>query len=173
MFLSLIKYFVTLNSIIIFNFNHNVNIRDWQTTNDTVMGGVSQSSIYIDNEGYGVFSGKVSTENNGGFAMIRHSTSVKCDSSSKIVLRIKGDKKKYQLRLKSNNYQQFWYVHTFETTGEWQTIQLNLGDFYPSFRGYKLNKPNFSENQISEVAFLIGNKKTEFFELKIDKIILE
>lgn len=173
MFLSVIKYFVALNSIIIFNFNHNVSIKDWQTTNDTVMGGVSQSSIYVDNHGYGVFSGKVSTENNGGFAMIRHSTSVKCSPSSKIVLRVKGDKKKYQFRLKSKKYQRFWYVHTFKTTGEWQTIQLNLNDFYPSFRGVKLNKPNFSENEISEIAFLIGNKKNEFFELKIDKITLE
>ena len=44
---------------------------------------------------------------------------------------------------------------------------------YPSFRGRKLNKSNFSESEIQEIAFLIGNKKEENFKLLIDKIELK
>jgi hypothetical protein len=44
---------------------------------------------------------------------------------------------------------------------------------YPSFRGRKLDKPNFSEDYIEEIAFLIGNKSEEKFQLLIDKIELK
>jgi len=44
---------------------------------------------------------------------------------------------------------------------------------YPAFRGRKLELPNFSESTIEEIAFLIGNKKNEDFELLIDSITLE
>jgi hypothetical protein len=42
---------------------------------------------------------------------------------------------------------------------------------YPSFRGRKLNQPNFSKDSIEEIL-LIGNKKKEEFKLLIDKIEL-
>ena len=32
---------------------------------------------------------------------------------------------------------------------------------YPSFRGRKLDKPNFPKEYIEEIGFLIGNKKNE------------
>jgi hypothetical protein len=59
------------------------------------------------------------------------------------------------------------------TSGEWQEIVIPLEDMYPSFRGRRLSKPNFSSDYIEEVTFLIGNKKDESFKLFIDKIVLE
>ena len=44
---------------------------------------------------------------------------------------------------------------------------------YPAFRGRNLNMGNFSSETIEELAFLIGNKKKEYFKLEIDKIYLE
>jgi len=41
---------------------------------------------------------------------------------------------------------------------------------YPSFRGRKLDQPNFSKDCIEEIAFLFGNKSQEKFKLIIDKI---
>ena len=49
---------------------------------------------------------------------------------------------------------------------------MNLKDFYPSFRGQTLNLPNFNGDSLEEIVFLIGNKKDESFELKLDKIEL-
>jgi hypothetical protein len=43
---------------------------------------------------------------------------------------------------------------------------------YPSFRGRKLDQPNFSDDYIEEITFLIGNKKEEDFQLLIAKIEL-
>lgn len=145
----------------------------WYITNDVVMGGLSKSTMKVDKEGKAIFSGEVSIENNGGFAMTRLPLNLKLDSKkSKIVLQLKGDGKKYQLRLKSNENQRFWYVQTFQTINKDQVIELPLSEFYPSFRGYKLDLGNFSGDKLKEVAILIGNKTNESFSLEIEKIII-
>ena len=43
---------------------------------------------------------------------------------------------------------------------------------YPMFRGRKLDKPNFSNDFIEQIVFLIGNKSEENFELMLDEIRL-
>lgn len=160
-----------VNNIEIFDFKKDASLNNWTVTNDDVMGGISTSQIFIDEKGNGVFSGKVSLENNGGFAMTRLFTDIRLHKNSKkIKLKVKGDGKKYQFRIKSDRYQRYWYIQSFQTSNNWQIIELNLTDFYASFRGNRLNLPNFSSNQIKEIAILIGNKKEEQFHLNIDYI---
>jgi hypothetical protein len=60
----------------------------------------------------------------------------------------------------------------FTTSGEWEDIEISLKDMYPTFRGSKLDLPNFSNDSFEQIVFLIGNKKSEKFELLIDKIEL-
>ena len=55
----------------IFNFDKNADISSWTIGNDGVMGGLSKSNISIDDDGHGCFKGKISLENNGGFASVR------------------------------------------------------------------------------------------------------
>ncbi len=159
------------DEIIIFDKDNNT--QKWYITNDTVMGGISSSSVKINEKGYLVFSGRVSTENNGGFAMTRMSTAISLNKHSKVVLRVKGDDKQYQLRLKSDESQRYSYVQAFRTNKQEQEIILPLTGFYPAFRGRKLSFGNFSANQIKEVAVLIGNKKDENFSLEIIKIAIQ
>ena len=51
----------------IFKFSTNVQLNNWYVVNDGVMGGRSMGSIKQDQQGYGVFAGSISLENNGGF----------------------------------------------------------------------------------------------------------
>jgi hypothetical protein len=44
---------------------------------------------------------------------------------------------------------------------------------YPSFRGRRLNQPNFTGDVIEEITFLIGNKKNENFILLLGTIVLK
>ncbi|WP_367889209.1 CIA30 family protein [Polaribacter filamentus] len=118
--------------------------------------------------------GDISLENNGGFSSVRYRfEKILINKSTKISVRIKGDGKKYQFRIKSNSGDYYSYISPFSTTGEWQEIEIPLKDMYPSFRGRKLDQPNFSNDAIEEITFLIGNKNKEKFQLLIDKIELK
>ena len=94
-------------------------------------------------------------------------------NQKEFVIRLKGDGKDYQFRVKASRNQRFSYIKEFKTSGEWETIKINISAMYPAFRGRKLNQPNYSGESLSEIAFLIGNKKAESFKLIIDKISLE
>ena len=159
---------------IIFDFNKNSNIKDWRVVNDGVMGGLSQGDFELTADGHGVFYGHVSTKNNGGFSMVRYPIQeLKSDKSSKLILKIKGDGKKYQLRIKNNKSNFYSYITTFKTSGEWEEIVVPVKEMFPSFRGRKLNQANFSHEKIEEISFLIANKKDENFKLLIDSIELK
>lgn len=158
----------------IFDFTRQSDLDNWNVVDDVVMGGRSSGQLEINNEGNGVFSGFVTTENNGGFSSVRYQfDKINTSKDTKMVLYIKGDGKEYQIRIKDKINTYYSYITTIETSGEWQKITLLLQDFYPSFRGRTLDLPNYNSPSIEEVAILIGNKRKETFELIIDKIILE
>lgn len=149
-------------------------IKNWSVVDDAVMGGRSSGNFYFDKSGLGVFSGKVSTENNGGFSSVHFNPGeIDVGDYRTIHLKIKGDGKKYQLRIKSSLQDYQSYINTFETNGKWQVIDLKLNSLYPSFRGRRLDMPNFESNSFEELTFLIANKRNESFELTIDEIWLE
>ena len=162
---------ILVQSHLIFDFNHTAPVNDWVVVDDVVMGGRSTGQFKIDSEGHGVYSGNVSLENNGGFSSLRYQfEKIRTHENSKIVIRLKGDGKQYQFRVKSNRNTYYSYTTTFKTSGDWENIIIDLKDMYPSFRGRTLNMPHFNENSIEELVFLIGNKKNESFELVLDRI---
>ena len=158
---------------IIFEFNKDDSLQSWKTVDDVVMGGRSRGEITLSPEGYGLFSGTISLENNGGFSSVRYlPADLEVNPKNKIRMRLKGDEKRYQFRVKHDQQASHSYISYFETTGEWQDIIVLLNDLYPTFRGRRLDQPNFHHNTIQELGFLIANKKAEDFELVIDKIEL-
>jgi len=169
-----ILFLVAMNTFLIYDFNSESDLSNWMVVDDVVMGGRSDGSFYINSDGHGVFEGDVSLENNGGFSSIRcrfEQTDV--SKFSKIVIRLKGDSKEYQVRVKTNSQDYYSYITYMSTGNEWETIEISLNEMYPSFRGRKLNDPNFPGEQMEEIGFLIGNKKAEQFKLMIDKIELQ
>lgn len=163
-----------VKSQLFFDFNHNTNIADWKIIDDVVMGGKSNGKFKIDSDGNGVFSGDVSLENNGGFSSVRYQfEKINVSKDSKVIIKLKGDGKEYQFRIKNNRNTYYSYITNFKTTGDWETIIINLKDLYPSFRGQTMNIPNFTGDSFEEIVFLIGNKKNESFALVLDRIDIE
>ncbi|AGC77441.1 complex I intermediate-associated protein 30 (CIA30) [Nonlabens dokdonensis] len=160
-------------TIVLFDFNSDTELDNWKPINDTVMGGVSSSSFTINDEGHACFSGEVSLENNGGFASVRYECpDQKLGDATKAVLRVKGDGNEYQLRFKENSSDGHSYIIPFSTTGEWETVELELDEMTASFRGSQLNMDNFHHMFIDELSLFIGNKEASF-KLLIDKIHVE
>ncbi|MBI33920.1 MAG: CIA30 family protein [Flavobacteriales bacterium] len=157
--------------MILFSSNQKVMDCKWKTINDVVMGGKSIGIIEFNHDSQVVFKGKVSLENNGGFSSAKCEFSeTNIEGATKVVLRVKGDGKNYQFRIKVNSLDNHSYIAKFSTSGKWEDIEINLNTMFPSFRGRKLDLPNLSEKLIREIAFLIANKSEEYFELVIDGI---
>ena len=159
---------------IIFQFELGSSTNGWQIVDDRVMGGRSQGNFSVNSEGFGVFEGYVTTENNGGFSSLRYNFDViKTSGFESVVLKLRGDGKSYQFRLKGSDRERHSYIYTFKTTGSEQDIIIPLKDFYPSFRGTVLDMPNFDADKIEQIAFLIANKTNERFKLEIESISLK
>jgi hypothetical protein len=162
-----------MNTQLIFNFEEGSDLKNWNIVDDVVMGGHSSGSMALNPEGHGIFSGDISLENNGGFSSVRYEfPSITVNNDQLIRIRLKGDGKRYQFRVKHEVSDYASYTSYFETTGEWQDVEFRLGDLYPTFRGRKLDRPDFDHDSIEEIRFLIGNNRPESFKLLIDNIEL-
>ena len=158
----------------IFEFNKKADISNWSVVDDVVMGGRSSGNFYLNNEGHGIFEGQVSLENNGGFSSVRYDfEKMSTKDFSKVIIKVKGDRKSYQFRVKSKSSDYYSYITSFKTSKDWETIELKLTDMVPAFRGRNLDMPNYDKESIEEVAFLIGNNKAQTFKLEIESIVLK
>ena len=166
--------FSSLSSFIIFDFDKNSSISNWVVVDDVVMGGRSTGNFKLNKDGNGVFYGNVSLDNNGGFSSLRHGfNKLNIEKFKTLVLKIKGDGKNYQFRIKHKSSDYASYITSFSSSGEWQELEIPINSMYPSFRGRKLDEPNFSHESVEEITFLIANKKNEDFMLIIDKISIK
>jgi NADH dehydrogenase [ubiquinone] 1 alpha subcomplex assembly factor 1 len=165
---------ISMNNLVLFDFSKNSKPDRWQVVNDGVMGGLSKGTFKVGENGTAFFSGTVSLENNGGFSSVNYNTGkTEVEGYTTLALYLKGDGKKYQVRIRENNDDYFSYITTFQTSGEWETIEIPLKEMFPSFRGRKLDLPNYNGKTIVELAFLIGNKKAESFTLELQKAFLK
>ena len=157
----------------LFQFKTTSNISNWTVMGDFVMGGVSNGKFYLSESGTGIFKGTVSLENNGGFAMVKYGFATKQVGDFKLVtIRLKGDGKRYQFRVKTIESDLHSYVTYFKTSDDWETIEIPFASLSPTFRGRPLNMENYPGQQMVQIAFLIGNQKAETFQLEIDHITL-
>lgn len=165
---------ITMQTTTIFDFSKKSDTTNWEIVDDVVMGGRSSGTFHVNIEGNGVFEGRVSLENNGGFSSLRYRfDKISTKPYTKIMLKVKGDGKTYQFRIKGKSSDYYSYITYFNTTKDWETIEITLADMYPAFRGRKLDISNYDQESIEEIAFLIGNKKAEAFHLEIDAIVLK
>ena len=113
-------------------------------------------------------------ENYGGFSSIRlRQKEIDVASYKYITLKVFGDNKFYQLRIKSRYYDRHVYAKEFYAENEWQVIKIPIKEMKPKFRGRNLRMKNFNSDSIVEFGILIGNKVNEDFKLLIDYISFE
>ncbi len=173
-FLIILSVMIQNDTSTIFDCKYTNHTLNWYAINDGVMGGLSEGTVTLNDAGNMLYKGYVTTENNGGFSSVRHQFNKKEVSKfDQVILRVKGDGKTYQFRIKSDASDRYSYIKSFKTTGSWETIRLSFDSFYPSFRGNILDKPNYSGAVMEEIALFIGNKRKENFSLEISKIYLE
>ena len=140
----------------------------WQVVNDTVMGG--QSSSRFERKGSELhFSGVLNT-NGGGFASLRSERlNVDLAPATVIRLRVKGDGRRYSIRLYADG-ERVSYQHSFETTaGQWRVLELNIRDFYASWRGRRFERPPLESGDIVGVGLILADGIDGPFKIAMDR----
>jgi NADH dehydrogenase [ubiquinone] 1 alpha subcomplex assembly factor 1 len=142
----------------------------WTVVNDGVMGGRSTSTVQEDSTGTIVFAGDVSLENNGGFASVRLPiAALDLSAFGGLRLRLRGDGNRYQIRLRTDDrFDGIAYSARFQTTGEWETVEIPFAAFEPTFRGVRpRGAPPLDPSRIRQLGFLIADEQAGPFRLEV------
>jgi monofunctional biosynthetic peptidoglycan transglycosylase len=143
----------------------------WVVVDDVVMGGRSASRAVVTEEGLN-FEGKLSLENNGGFGSIRRAVDRVPDEARGVRLRVRGDGRTYQLRLRQDRGFDgvAWRVE-FESTEDWREIEVPFDAFEPVFRGRPVPGAGpFVPAKLGQIGFLIADKQPGAFRLQVGEL---
>lgn len=159
------------------NFDDSAREASWVAVNDGVMGGRSSGGPSVA-DGRLEFSGTLSLANNGGFSSVRSvGRDFDLSDASHVVLRVRGDGRRYQLRLATDARYRgsaISYGAGFDTTaGEWIEVRVPLADLKPTWRGNDLQGPPLDPSKVEEIGLLIGDKREGPFTLFVDWIAVE
>ncbi|MEM6280488.1 MAG: CIA30 family protein [Verrucomicrobiota bacterium] len=148
---------------------------EWSIVNDGVMGGLSKGKAQISKDGILTFSGTLSLENNGGFTLVE-TADIERDLSNDlgILLLVKGDGRKYQVRLESDaRYRNspVSFAGEFETKkGQWHQVKVPFESLRGGWRGRDLPDEVFNPATVQRVGIILADKQEGPFELQVDWI---
>jgi NADH dehydrogenase [ubiquinone] 1 alpha subcomplex assembly factor 1 len=147
---------------------------DWRPVDDVVMGGRSASSASVSPGGALLFEGAVSLENGGGFASLRTGPARHDFSGAAgIVLRLRGDGKRYRLSLRTAApFDGVQYQATFTApAGDWSLVELPWERFEARFRGRPVpGAPPLDPAQVQWMGLVIGDRQEGRFSLELDSL---
>jgi monofunctional biosynthetic peptidoglycan transglycosylase len=150
---------------------------NWYVVNDTVMGGVSSSSLGNTESGSLLFSGFLSLENNGGFTSTRtESVPLLQDGLDTLTVRVRGDGRNYiaTIRTPYRSMRRVYYRQEFETVADKVVeVELKAEDFKAYTFGRRVpSAPTLAEvgPNIGSIGFMLADKKPGPFALQIISI---
>lgn len=156
---------------LLIDFRSSSDAKQWEVVNDMVMGGLSKSKLAVTSDNTLLFQGEVSLENYGGFASVRtYPQDFLLEGYTGIILRVKGDGKRYRLRLRTDDeHDGIAYQSSFITDpGKWIIVQLPFREFVPVYRGRVVSHaPNLKPGLIRRVGFMIADGQAGFFRLEV------
>lgn len=174
-FLPLFLFFsVTTDAPYKINFGQKLDGRNWRVINDGVMGGLSQGSAYLTEAGL-KFSGRISLDNNGGFASLRspyQNMDLRAFKEVRIRYRAKGLKLGFRLELNRAFYLPYYKSNLRQSDGEWITQVIPLIEF-EEFRLGKQTGARISSSELARIiriGFICAEKREGDFEIEIDFI---
>lgn len=131
----------------------------WRFFTDGVMGGVSSGQVAFVRENEQVharMTGKVSTENNGGFIQMRMELPDGApENVTGVHLIVRGNDQRYFVHLRTSGTVLPWqyYQAGFEATGDWAEVRLPLDSFERSGRLLRAVPIGDSIRSIAVVAY--------------------
>lgn len=158
---------------VLFNFENADAAKQWQSVNDGVMGGRSDGRFKINDDKKMEFYGKLSLQNNGGFASVRtRPTKLDLKKGDSLVVRVRGDGREYNFNLYiPKPLIAFSYRAEFKTKkDEWIEVELPLEKFVATSFGRVVQNQPLEPTEVSGLGILLGDKKAGPFKLEVEWI---
>lgn len=142
----------------------------WDPVDDRVMGGMSQS-VFLEEDEYATFRGKVRKENFGGFCSIHGPMmNLNLEEYSKFRLTVRGDDIGYRF-LAYTSDRKGSYRADLPVSEEWSEVDIPFSKIYPYKWGWWMPLANsFDPSNFQTLGFQTEYKSTGEFELNIKKI---
>ena len=156
--------------LVLADFTAEDSVVDWYVQNDTVMGGVSSSSVSWD-DGELIFSGNLSTENNGGFTSMRGPvvSSDPVTGLGTISVVARGDGRTYLMQIRTDTDS---YIQRFTPDRTMSETTLRLSDFVAT--DWRLDpipdRPPLVSEAVRQVALYLVDKQVGEFVLRLRSI---
>ncbi|MCG3136235.1 MAG: hypothetical protein HJJLKODD_00061 [Phycisphaerae bacterium] len=158
----------------LFNFDSAEEISRWSAIDDRVMGGVSHSRLQAYAPGVAAFVGRVSLDNNGGFASVRSTPQcVDLRGYHELRLRLSGDGQRYKLRVKCDAaHDGVVYEYLLGVVGvDWREYVAPFAAFQARLRGWSIpNAPPLDPARVHSFGMMISEGQQGPFQLLIDWI---
>ena len=144
---------------------------DWVVVNDTVMGGVSASTVKVDTALR--FTGTLSLERNGGFASVRsRPTALPLAGARAIKLTLRGDGRVYDFTLSRSDFdiRAGSYRVRVRAEAKARTLEIPLSDFRPTRFGRPMSGApalDAGADRIDSAGFLLADGKPGPFALEV------
>jgi hypothetical protein len=159
---------------ILLDFDDPAEVDGFSAIDDAVMGGVSSSRLVQAAPGIAAFEGRVSLENNGGFASVRsrpHDWGMA--GATALVLRLRGDGKRYRINLRTpNTPSAFRFEAPLDLpAGEWCEVEVPVSALRAKAFGRSVplvGPPDPA--RVRQVGFMISDAQAGPFRLEIDWI---
>jgi monofunctional biosynthetic peptidoglycan transglycosylase len=162
---------------VLLDFDDDVEVAQWMTVNDVVMGGMSRSAFELAAPGIARFRGSVSLENSGGFASARTSPRRwNSSGASAFLLRVLGDGHAYKFTLRTDDgLDGIQYQSRFTApAGEWHEARMEVASFAATFRGRIVpGAAPLDPARVRALGLMISDRQAGPFELLVDWIGVE
>jgi NADH dehydrogenase [ubiquinone] 1 alpha subcomplex assembly factor 1 len=162
---------------VLFDFTGTDVAKEWQNVNDNVMGGVSEGKFKITDKKTLEFFGKLSLENNGGFASVRtKGKKLGLEKGHTLIAKVKGNGREYQMNLSVPTIQiAYNYRAVFQTKkDEWIEVKMPLDKFEAiSFGQVVKNAEQVDPTSVNGLGFMLSDKKAGPFKMEVEWIKVE
>jgi NADH dehydrogenase [ubiquinone] 1 alpha subcomplex assembly factor 1 len=168
------------SEFVLFDWTRDQTASGWSAVDDRVMGGISRSRMRWDTAGHAVFEGRVSLENNGGFASVRTvvASPIPSDKDT-FMVRVRGDGKRYALMVRTDRTFEGVAYHagfvapaSSSATDGWTTVRLERSKFVAKFRGRLVNAPPLKLEHVKQIGFMVSDGQAGEFRLDVQTIAI-
>lgn len=170
-----------LSTTVIVEFASPQSVSGWSSIDDSVMGGISRStSTWTDSDGSGalLFSGRMTTEQNGGFTStfgpVDSSLGQRAKAASALGVRAIGDGRTYVLQLRSGTSGQDRWIARFtpSVATDGTLVEIPIGSFTPVNRFLRPTIPStaLDPSTILQIGFYLVDEQVGDFRLAVHQI---